>query len=480
MKMDSPLLRQTWTASAVLINMFGQGMVLGYPSSLLPGLSHPDSPIKTDLHTSSWLGSIVGVAGIPGFLVSSVIMALYGRRLTHGLMILPGMVGWLIIYFAKDIPTLMIGRFLCGFTSAATLSLGAIVIGEYTSPNYRGVYLYLKNAAVCMGAMWMHIICQYLDWRNCALVSLVPLVIAVIIIYTWPESPAWLVSKHQYEKSEEAFYWLRGYTLESQKELEETINIQKSRMSKVKIKLRYSEKVMMFCQKFTQKDFLKPFIIMVLATTVLEMCGRHVFPAYALHIMADITGETSQSFFYAIGVDFIMTSSAIFASFLVKIMNRRTLLFSTGFAAVAVLMSVCLYLYLAAKNVVSGDQMWIPISLLVVYFILANLGCAPIPLALVGEVFPLAHRGVGTALSGIWISICIAGGLQSTPYLLVTVKAYGFFAVYGSVLGVSLLILYFIMPETKDRTLQEIENYFNYGTFDDNGGDEEANKKMIK
>ncbi|KAJ8707539.1 hypothetical protein PYW08_010791 [Mythimna loreyi] len=477
----SPLLRQSWTMSAVLINMFGQGLVLSFPSSLLPALNHPDSPIKADLHTASWLGSIVGVAGIPGFLISSLLMDLYGRRITHGLVIVPAIVGWLMIYFSTNITVLMTGRFLGGLSSAATVSLGAIVMGEYTSPKYRGVFLYLKNASVCMGAMFMHIISRFLHWRTISLVSMTPLLLALGIVYTWPESPAWLLSKKKYHKSENAFYWLRGNCDDSRREITETIKAQKERMIKPKIKLTYSEELSYFFKKFTQKDFVKPAIVMVLATLVLEMSGRHIFPAYLLYIMAEITGETSQSFYYTLGSDVIITASALFASALVKMMNRRTLLFTTGFASFGVLMAVSTYLFLVSRDIIPGDKPWIPMSLMVLYFILANLGCAPIPLALVGEIYPLCHRGTGLALSGVWISICLLGGLKSTPHLIASIKVYGFFGVYGIIMGISLFILYFIMPETKDRTLQEIENYFKYGKFvniDDD--DEEANSKMIK
>lgn len=422
----------------------------------------------------------MGVAGIPGFLISSIFMALYGRKITHGLAILPAIIGWLIIYFARDLPILMTGRFLCGMSSSATVSLGAIVMGEYTHPKYRGVFLYLKNASVCMGALLMHLLSHYLHWKTIALVSLTPLLIALFIVFTWPESPAWLASKHQYEKSQEAFYWLRGHDEGSQREIEDILKAQKAKSAKPKIKSSYCDKIMDFFRKFTQKDFLKPLFIMVLATTVLEMSGRHIFPAYALHIMTEITGETSQSFYYAIGIDVIITTSSVLASILVKIMNRRTLLFSSGFTAIVVLMSVCLYLFLASKEIISNEIPSVPISLLLLYFILANLGCAPIPLALVGEVFPLAHRGIGSAISGVWISLIMIAGLKSTPHLIVSIGVYGFFSVYGSIMAICLLILYFIMPETKDRTLQEIENYFNYGKFTNDAEDEEAKTKMIK
>ncbi|XP_063897929.1 facilitated trehalose transporter Tret1 [Helicoverpa armigera] len=477
--MSTPLLRQSWTMSAVLINMFGQGLVLSFPSSLLPALQHPDSPIRVDLDTASWLGSIAGVAGIPGFLTSSFLMDLYGRKLTHFLVILPAVVGWLMIHFANNVTCLMIGRFLCGLSGSATVSLGAIVIGEYTSPKYRGVFLYLKNAAVCLGALFMHIITGFLHWRTISLVAVIPFLIALFIVYTWPESPAWLVKKQQYDKSEKAFYWLRGKTEESCREIKDTIRAQKERLSKPKLQQTYVEKTMNFFKKFTQKDFIKPFIIIMLACLVLEMSLRHVFPAYLLHIMSKITGETSQSFYYTLGSDIIITGSAVFASALVKIMNRRTLLFSTGFAAFGVLMAVSTYLFLEDKGIIPGDRQWIPLSMLVFYFMFANLGCAPIPIALVGEIFPLAHRGTGLALSGVWIAICLMAGLQSTPHLIDSIKVYGFFAVYGIIMGISLLMLYFILPETKDRTLQEIENYFNYGRFQ-NVDDEEANTKMIE
>ncbi|XP_026731235.1 facilitated trehalose transporter Tret1-like isoform X1 [Trichoplusia ni] len=455
---------QTWTMSAVLINMFGQGMVLSYTSSLLPGLNHPDSPIKIDLNTGSWLGSIVGVSGIPGFLLSSVLMDRLGRKATHFIIVLPGVVGWLLIYFANNVKAIMIGRFLGGLSSLGTVSLGAVVIGEYTCPKYRGVFLYLKNAAVCLGAMFTHIISRFLHWRTITLVGLIPMLIALTIIYTWPESPAWLISRKQYDRSKEAFLWLRGDSEASKKELAETINAQKERMRTANRKITLSFLIKDFFRKFTRKDFVKPLNIMILAALVLEMSGRHVFPAYAPLIMAAITGESTQSFYYTLALDLIITVASLFASILVKLMSRRKLLFTTGFSAFGVLTLVCLNLFLTSQDIIANRPLT-SVSMLVVYFIFANLGCAPIPLALAGEVFPLAHRGVGSAVTGLWISVCLIIGLKSTPHLIVSISVSGFFAVYGLVMGTSLVILYFVMPETKDKTLQEIENFFNHGTF---------------
>ncbi|XP_075987125.1 facilitated trehalose transporter Tret1-like [Anticarsia gemmatalis] len=480
--MVAPFIKQAWAVSAVLSNMVGQGMLLSYTTSLIPALQHPDSPIKADLYTASWLASACGFAGIPGFFVSSFLMDVYGRRLAHIVVILPGIAGWLMVYFAQNIPIIMTGRLLGGFTAGATVSLGAIAIGEYSEPKYRGVFLNLKTASVCLGGMVVHILSQYATWRNIALLALIPHVLSVFITMTWSESTAWLASRGRFDESKKSFFRLRGKDEASSKELEELIKAQMERLSKPKVEKSASDRINNFFKKLIRKDFVKPFFIVITSSTLMEASGRHVFQAYALQIIGEITGSKSQSFYFTLAIDLIITCSALFSSFLVKIMRRRTLLFSTGFSAFAVLMIVCTYLTLADNGIITKDYPWIPTGIFVVYFILANLGCTPIPLALLGEVFPLPHRGVGSAVAGIWMSLGVMIGLQITPYLLVNVKVYGTFFVFGMTMGLALLILFFILPETKDRTLQEIEDYFNFGKFrdDEKDEDEESKVKMIK
>ncbi|XP_059047215.1 facilitated trehalose transporter Tret1-like [Achroia grisella] len=136
-----------------------------------------------------------------------------------------------------------------------------------------------------------------------------------------------------------------------------------------------------------------------------------------------------------------------------------------------------------STNILSNDRPWVAIALLIVYFFLANLGCNPIPLALLAEVFPLEHKMIGNIAIGAISSMIIMVSLKVTPYLLADIKTYGTFVIYGTITLIGLLILYFIMPETKDRTMQEIENYFGGGRSRNNNENEmenEANRKIIE
>lgn len=434
------------------------------------------SVLSINCSASFFPASCVAVSSIPALLITSFLMDWWGRKKAHIIIIIPGIIGWILIFFSSNITVLIIGRVLCGLTAGSTLALGAVVIGEYTSPSNRGMFLNLKTSAVCLGNMCVHIFGHFLIWKYVALVALVPHVAALLITSTWPESPAWLASKKRYRNSVKSFNWLRGTSPQSRSEIYELIRAQKHSQTDVK-SMSVLKKIGEFFNNFTRRDFVKPLIVMVFCGVLLESCGRHMFPAYALQIITEVTGS-AQSFYYTLAIDLIISASALFSSALVKVLKRRTLLFSSGFAALFILACVCLYLYLTANGIISKDKPWIPIGLFAGYFILSNLGCTPIPLALLGELFPLAHRGVGSALSGIIISLCLMVGMQVTPFLLVSVKVYGTFAVFGSAMGLALVVLCFILPETKNKTLQEIEDHFNHGKLRKVTADNEEEVKM--
>ncbi|KAL0809933.1 hypothetical protein ABMA28_010789 [Loxostege sticticalis] len=476
--MLTPFFRQSWHASGVHINMIGVGMMMGYTSALLPALKAPDSLIKVDLDTASWISSSVGFSAIPGIIVSSYLMHVWGRRVSYLIVQVPGIIGWPCIYFANDVGLLLLGRILGGFTGGACVSLGSVAIGEYSSPQNRGMFLNLKTASVCIGSAIVHAFGHFYHWRTLALIATVPYLISFAIICTWVESPAWLASKKRFDASENAFIFLRGDDDLSRREITDLIRVQRIQIPKKQKNLQ--EMIMEYVKKCGRKDFYKPLFIMTVLFILLEFSGRHIFPAYAAEIIIEVTGNKGQAFYYTLGIDIVIALSATISSAIVKVMRRRPMLFSTGFGSVVVLALVCTYLYMISQDMISKDRPWIPISLFVLYFILANQGCTPVPIALLGEIFPLEHRSLASCLSGIVLSICINIGLLITPYLMLSLKVYGTFAVFGVITSTCLVILYFILPETKDRTLQEIEDYFKTGRLEDNNNqDLEAKEKML-
>lgn len=126
---------------------------------------------------------------------------------------------------------------------------------------------------------------------------------------------------------------------------------------------------------------------------------------------------------------------------------------------------ICLagYMYKNAVWKAAGEPAvvtWFPTMVLFVFYACSTVGYLIVPWVMIGEVFPRQIRGMigGVATCVGHFSIFIV--LQTYPYLQELVTKPGTFAVYGVVSLLSTWFFYFYCPETKGKTLQEIEESF--------------------
>jgi len=103
---------------------------------------------------------------------------------------------------------------------------------------------------------------------------------------------------------------------------------------------------------------------------------------------------------------------------------------------------------------------WFPVMALFVFYACSTIGYLIVPWVMIGEVFPRQIRGMvgGVATCIGHFSTFIV--LQTYPVLQEWVSKPGTFAVYGTVSILSTWFFYYFCPETKGKTLQEIEESF--------------------
>lgn len=121
------------------------------------------------------------------------------------------------------------------------------------------------------------------------------------------------------------------------------------------------------------------------------------------------------------------------------------------------------YMYQNATWAAAGQpasNTWFPIASLFVFYACSTIGYLIVPWVMIGEVFPRQIRGMlgGVATCVGHFSIFIV--LQTYPMLQELVTKPGTFAVYGVVSLLSTVFFYYFCPETKNKTLQEIEDSF--------------------
>jgi facilitated trehalose transporter len=103
---------------------------------------------------------------------------------------------------------------------------------------------------------------------------------------------------------------------------------------------------------------------------------------------------------------------------------------------------------------------WVSTSFLLVYIVTSTFGFLTIPFTMLPELFPQHVRGVTAG-----ISVCMAYfmsfiAIKSYPSMKSWMGNGMIFLIYGLVSFAGTLFVHSILPETKGKTLQEIENLF--------------------
>lgn len=296
------------------------------------------------------------------------------------------------------------------------------------------------------------------------------------IISLSPESASWLVSKAKFEEAKKAFRWVRGEGDVQDEELEAMITSQKEEQ---KTELQRKEIKKFTCNGmfkagidtikdtlriFKRKEFYKPAIIAISMLVVFEFGGAHMFAAYGnIILQAVLNKDDAKDVAWQFTlIDLLRTVCALVAIFLLKYFKRRTILFSSGVLTVLSMSSISVFIYLRKAGFFSAPWLLdiVPMTLMIVYTLVFCLGLVPLNWVICGEVFPLAYRSFGSTLSTLFLTPSFMISMKTAPHLYSSVGVEGAFLVYSATLTVFLSIMYALLPETKDKTLQDIEDSF--------------------
>ena len=103
---------------------------------------------------------------------------------------------------------------------------------------------------------------------------------------------------------------------------------------------------------------------------------------------------------------------------------------------------------------------WLPLVSLIVFFIAFSCGFANVPFIVMGELFPARFRNVLGSISS-WFNLCCTFiVVRSFPPMQVTMTKYGTFWFFMCCTVASVAFVYFLLPETKGKTLEDIAKIF--------------------
>ena len=329
------------------------------------------------------------------------------------------------IYIAEVSPAPVRGRFVS--LNQLTIVLGILAaqlanrqIGDYYMPD--------KNTLSAEGVEWA--------WRWMFWAELIPAGLFFILSFVIPESPRWLAINKKKEAAYKIFARIGGDNY-AETELTGIDN------------LRVTQ------EKTDWKALLKPnvrkvLIIGIVLSVFQQWCGINVIFNYA-HEIFSAAGYTVSDVLMNIVVtgvtNVIFTFVAIFT---VDRWGRKALMYvgSAGLAVIYIIMGACYYMQ------VSG---W-PMLLLVVLAIACYaMSLAPVVWVVLSEIFPVKIRGAAMAVSTFFLWAACFILTYTFPLLNEYLGASGTFWVYGGICVAGFLFIRSQLPETKGKSLEEIE-----------------------
>lgn len=353
-----------------------------------------------------------------------------------------------------------------------------ITIAEYSSPKHRGAFLATIAFSFATGMLIAHIFGTLMYWRTAGIACGSCYALALILLSLSPETPPYLASQGLQTECRKSFRWFRGQDDESEKELEVMINSQR----KAQIVTNLAPKVSLtrrFINIVKKPEFYKPTLIMMFMFILFQISGMTVIPSYTVPIMDAVTHKSIDPNISMLMVDVVRFATAVLACVVVNKLNRRTVLFLGIVISSLSLLTTALMMYLRDTGHITKEYEWSPVIPALMYIFGKTLGILPIPWAIAGEIFPLAYRSIGSGISGMFLSIMFFVVVKTAPNSFDSIGVEGTFSVYAVCIAVCGVFLYYLLPETKGKTLYEIECHFR-GTKEEGKLDVCENERMLE
>ncbi|XP_050695169.1 facilitated trehalose transporter Tret1-2 homolog [Eriocheir sinensis] len=431
--------KQEILAACVMgLSTFSGGMLEGYISPALPTL-------LLDSLEASWLGSLLLLGACLGALVSSWVISL-GRRRAVLASALPRITGWIMMAAASDVYMMYGGRFLSGVSLGIITSAVPVYISEVAHSSIRGALSCVVQLGVNMGIFTMALLGTFVGWRGLAVFGAIMVVAYFVGTLFVPNSPVWLVSVGRQDAARDVLTHLRGPDYCVEYDLQQIISTKVNQ------------------QTYTWKDLarerscLMPLGAVGLVTVVNRCSGYNAIITYCATFLHQAVPAVSE-YWAAAGVTLMQVVSTGLAVLLVDRLGRRKLLMAS-ITAMGIGLATIAICEAAVPSGAGGS--WVAVLAAVVYVSAYSLGVGPITWVLVGETFPQAAREKATAVIAV-LNWFLAFIITKTYFSLEAVAGIaGTCSLYASVCVVGLILVYFLVPETKGHSLSEIEAYFTY------------------
>ncbi|XP_056699813.1 sugar transporter ERD6-like 5 isoform X3 [Spinacia oleracea] len=355
--------------------------------------------------------------------------------------------GNLAIVFAKVAWLLDIARLLIGVGIGIISYVVPVYVAEITPKNLRGVFTAAHQLMICCGVSTMWLAGNILHWRILALIGIVPSVLQFLGVFFIPESPRWLAKNSRWGECEDVLKHLRGQHVDTSAEATEIREYTETLQHLSEAK---------FLDLF-QKEYTRSLIVGVGLMVFQQFGGVNGIVFYASSIFQ------SAGFSERVGTIAMVTLQVpmtVVGTLLMDKSGRRPLLMISA-------AGTCLGCFLTGLSFLLQDlhmgNTEAPILALIgvlMFTAFFSLGMGGAPWVIMSEIFPINVNGSAGSLVTVvnWLGSWI---ISFAFNFLMSWSSPGTFFLFCVICGLTVVFVAMLVPETKDRTLEEIQASMN-------------------
>jgi sugar porter (SP) family MFS transporter len=405
-----------------------------------------------------WAMSCALIGCLIGALTSGKLGDRYGRRRLLMLAALMFTASSLGTAWANQFGVFVVWRIVGGFAIGLASSVSPMYIAEVAPAHLRGKLVSLNQLAIVIGILLAQLVNRgiarpvppyatfdqilnswdgQLGWRWMFGVTAIPSLLFLAATFLVPESPRWLVQRGLRENGRTILARIGG---------EAYANHVLSDMDKASS--GGAEKTDL--QTLLEPKMMKILVLGIVLAVLQQWCGINVIFNYAEEVFSAAGYQVSDILFNILVTGTVNLIFTFVALFCVDRFGRRVLML-IGAGGLAVIYTVLGLLYHFKSH-----------GLPMLFLVIAAIGCyamslAPVTWVVISEIFPNKIRGTAMSLSitALWVASFIL--TYTFPLLNRALGAAGTFWIYAGVCMGGFLYLRVFLPETKGKSLEEIE-----------------------
>lgn len=417
------------------------GYLFGFDFAVIAGaLPFLQKHFSLDAYWEGFATGSLALGAIIGCLFAGSISNRYGRR--PGLLVAAAIFALsslaMALSFSRDF--FIAARYCAGIGVGMASMLSPMYIAEISPAHTRGRMVAINQLTIVLGILVTNLANYALRnqgedaWRWMFGLGILPSVLFFIGALSLPESPRWLIQNGQTVAATSVLKRIGNTTF-----VNEAMNTINSSLEGI-IKKSYAD--------VFKKGIFSAILLGIGLAVFQQLCGINTVFNYAPRIFESIGASQDDQLLQTVFIGGVNLVFTLIAMLLVDRIGRRPLMLIGAGGLFVCYIAIVLLL---------GIQ-----SAYVSWFLLASIGIyamtlAPVTWVLISEIFPTKVRSQATTIAvvSLWVAYFIL--VFSFPFLFDLMGQHSFY-IYATICVLGFLLIFWKVPETKGKTLEELEN----------------------